>query len=85
MQLQSGKMQNGVEGMRGKQASQPRLVAQVEIGKSGPAACDVGDPVEDGAFAVAQVIDDEHIEALRQKFDDSVRPNIAGAAGDKNL
>src|SRR5258706_3687401 len=64
--------------MRGKQVSQSRPVAHIEIEKFRLASRNCSDVVDGGKPAVAQVIDDEYVVARCQQLDDGVRTDVSG-------
>src|SRR6185295_18075671 len=78
--LEHCEMQHSIEGMRGKQLFQSRLVAQIEIHELRFASRYLCNRVDDGTLAVAEVVDDDYLVTLRHKLHDSVGADVAGSA-----
>ena len=82
--LQRREMDDGVDVARGEHPVKTLAVAQVEIDRGNGGSGDLLEPVDDGAVAVDEVVDDHDVVPRRHERDDGVGPDVPRPAGDEN-
>ena len=83
--LERGEVDHRVRLHRGEAGLQGGFIEQIELGLRDLPPAQRGEALEDPALAVAEVVDDVHVEAGRDQFDDGVRADIARAPRHQHL